>query len=188
MNFAVWISGLPGSGKSTIAKELIKKLNKNNIKTEYLRLDEIRKKFVKKPKYTAKERDLVYKKYADIGIKLIKKNKNIIFDATAHRKKYRDYARKKIKNFIEVCIKCPINICMERESKRKQGLVMANMYKKSLERKKTKRKYKNLGKVIGIDIPYEESKKAEITIKSAKIKPKKSANIIFNYLKKKNLI
>jgi|TARA_Y100000310_G_scaffold216244_1_gene217248 hypothetical protein len=68
-------------------------------------------------------------------------------------------------------------------------IVKGTEYMKDLQKiKKTGRKYKNLGKVIGIDVPFEESKKAEIIINSSVIKPKKAANIIFNYLKKNNLI
>jgi len=184
MAFAVWITGLPGCGKSTIAKELVKLLNKNKIKTEILRLDKIRKRYVKKPKYTDKERDFVYRKFSDEGIKLVKNN-NIIYDATAHKKKYRDYARKKIKNFIEVYVKCPLDVCIKRESKRKAGLVMANMYKKALERRKSKKKYPKLGQVIGVDVPYEENKKAEVEINSNKTRPQQAAKIIFENVNKR---
>ena len=187
MPFAVWITGLPGSGKSTIAKELIKIMDKEKIKLEYLELDKIRKKIIIKPQYTGQERDFVYKKFVNLGLIHFKQNKNVVFDATAHKIKYRKYARKKINNFIEVYIKCPINICITRESRRKQGVVIANMYNKALQRKKTGKKFSKLGKVIGIDVPFEESK-AEITINSAKTKPKKAANIVFGYLKKNNLI
>ena len=182
MPFAVWITGLPGSGKSAIAKEMIKMLNKDNIKIKYLRLDEIRKKFVKKPRYTAKERDFIYKKFVDLGLRYIEKNINVIFDATAHRIQYRNYARKKIKNFLEAYIKCPLKICIERESRRKQSLVMADLYKKALERKNKGISHKGLGKVIGVDIPYEESKDAEVVINSDKISQKKAASIIFKEL------
>ena len=188
MPFAIWVTGLPGSGKSAISGELIKILKKEKVKFKYLRLDEIRKKIVKNPKYTNKERDFVYKKFADIGVNCIKKNKNVIFDATAHKKKYRERARKKIKNFAEAYIKCPISICVKRESKREQGLVIADIYKKALQRKRAGKKYKNLGKVIGVDVMFEESKKSEIKINSGKTKPKKAANIIFNDLKKNNFL
>ncbi|MBW2980926.1 adenylyl-sulfate kinase [Candidatus Woesearchaeota archaeon] len=185
MAFAIWITGLPGSGKSTIAKELLKLLDKNKIKAEILRLDKIRKKYAPKPRYTDKERDFVYRKFVDEGFRLVKKNKNTIYDATAHKKKYRDYARKNIKNFIEVYVKCTLDVCIKRESKRKAGLVMANMYKKALERKKSKKKYPKLGQVIGVDVPYEENKGAEVKINSNKIRPKQAARIILENVNKR---
>lgn len=178
MAFAIWITGLPGSGKSTIAKELVKLLSKNKIKAQILRLDRIRKRYVPKPKYTDEERDFVYKGYADEGFKLIMRTKNVIYDATAHKKKYRNYARKNIKDFIEVYVKCPVKVCMTRESRRKEGRVLANLYKQALERKKSKKKHPKLGQVIGVDVPYEENKKAEIVINSNKLKPKQVADKI----------
>ncbi|OQX22189.1 MAG: hypothetical protein BWK75_01430 [Candidatus Altiarchaeales archaeon A3] len=41
--FCIWLTGIPGSGKSTIAKELADELKKKNISVQILRLDEIRK-------------------------------------------------------------------------------------------------------------------------------------------------
>ena len=187
MPFAVWITGLPGSGKTTIANELKKILRKEKIRFEYLSMDKLRKKFAEKTAYTAEERDSAYKKFADIGINKIKKNKNVTFDATAHKRKYRDYAREKIRNFVEVYIKCPLKACIKRESKRRQGLVIAKLYKKALERKNKNIAYKGLGSVVGVDVPYEESK-PELAIYSNKIRPNKAACKISLFLKNKNLI
>ena len=53
MPFAIWITGLPGSGKSTIAKELAKKID-----AKILRLDEFRSKLVSNPRFTDEERTL----------------------------------------------------------------------------------------------------------------------------------
>ncbi len=180
--FTLWLTGLPGSGKSTIAKELLKLLDKNKISYKYLRLDQFRKKIISSPQYTKKERDFVYKKLADYAFEL-SKNNNVIVDATAYKKKYRDYLRDKVKNFIEIYVKCPVELCIERESKRKQGLVMANIYKKAMKRKnleknKTKKEFGNLGQVIGIDVKFEENKNAEIIIESDKINQKDAAEII----------
>ncbi len=181
MPFAVWITGLPGSGKSTIAKELIKSL-KN---TEYLRLDEIRKKYVNEPKFTDEERELVYSKFIDEGISKIGQGRNVVYDATAHKLIWRNKARSGIKDFIEVHVKCPINVCMERESSRSGGLVFADLYKRSLERKKTGKQFIGLGKVVGVDVPFEENESTEIVIDSEKLGPKEAAGIIFEELKKR---
>jgi adenylylsulfate kinase-like enzyme len=181
MPFAVWLTGLPGSGKSTIAGELMKILNN----AEYLRLDEIRKKFVKEPKFTDEERELVYSKFIDEGVSKIGRGRNVVYDATANKLKWRSEARRKIRDFIEVYVKCALESCVERESARSGGLVMADLYKKALERKRTGKQIEGLGKVVGVDVPFEENKSAEIEIDSEKMKPKEAAGIIFEEIKKR---
>ena len=59
MVFALWVTGLPGSGKSTIAKKVGRLLKKNKIPVVVLRLDEIRRQFVPRPRFTEKEREYV---------------------------------------------------------------------------------------------------------------------------------
>jgi adenylylsulfate kinase len=184
MAFAVWITGLPGSGKSTIAKGLVKVIRN----AEYLRLDEMRKKFIKEPKFTDEERELVYSKFIDEGTSCIAEGKNVVFDATAHKLKWRSEARSKIKNFIEVNIKCPLDVCIERESKRGEGLVLADLYRKALERKSAGKIFEGLGQVVGIDVPFEENVNVEIEIESEKMGPKEAASVIFEEIKKRGWI
>ncbi|MBW2999589.1 adenylyl-sulfate kinase [Candidatus Woesearchaeota archaeon] len=179
MAYAIWVTGLPGSGKSSTAKELVKKLKE----VEFLRLDVFRKEIVPEPKYTEEERELVYTKLAERAIELVNQGKNVIVDATAYKKKWRDLAREKIKNFVEVYIKCPLDVCIERESKRKQGLVTAEIYKKALDRKLTGKQYKELGDVIGVDVPYEENEKAELIIDAVKPIPEERAEIVIKKMK-----
>ncbi len=184
MPFAIWITGLPGSGKSTIAKKLMKDL-KN---TDYLRLDEIRKKYIKDPKFTDEEREKIYAKFVDEGVSSIIKGKNVLFDATGHKLAWRQDARKKIENFIEVRVDCSLQGCINRETARTGGLVTANLYNKSLERKKTGKLFEGVGQVVGVDVPYEENKNAEIVIDSEKLGPKEAAGKILSELKKRGWV
>jgi len=184
MPFAIWITGLPGSGKSTIAKELIKGLPD----TEYLRLDEIRKKFTSEPEFTDEGRDAVYDKLVEEGLKAISSGRNVVYDATAHKLKWRNAARKKIGNFLEAHIDCPVETCIKRESQRKDGLVLADLYKKALERKRTGRQFEGLGEVVGVDVPYEKNSNAEMTIDSSKRSPEEAAGIILSEIKKRGWI
>ncbi len=181
MGWAIWITGLPGSGKSTIAKELIKELEG----VKLLSLDEIRKEIVSLPKFTKEEREYVYKVLAEKAAKLVSEGQNVILDATGNRLIWRDYARNLIPNFMEVYVKCPLEICIKRESSRPEGLVMADLYRKALERKKTGKQFRDLGEVPGVDVPYEENKAAEIVIKSDKVSADEAAKVIFDELKKK---
>lgn len=162
--WAVWFTGLPGSGKSKISKIVCEMLTDNGITCERIEMDAIRKQYVRNPEYTDEERDFVYEKLVDFAEKGVKNNKNIIIDATAHKRLYREMARNKIKRFIEVMVTCPLSICIERESKREKGLVVAQMYRKALERKEKGTQFEDLGHVIGVDVLYEENTDAEIII------------------------
>jgi adenylylsulfate kinase len=181
--WAVWLTGLPGSGKTVRAKELLKKLRKRKMKVEYLRMDEIRRILTPKQEYTEKERDYAYRAFVLIGKFLTDNGINVIMDATGHRKVWRELARELIPNFLEVYVRCPLEICMEREASRKDNLVVKNLYKKAIERLKTGKKIEPLGEVIGIDVPYEESDNPDLVVDSDKLNVKESSERIFQLIK-----
>ncbi len=162
--WTVWFTGLPGSGKSNISKIVCKMLTDNEISCERIEMDAIRRQYVQNPEYTELERDFVYKKLVDFAAERVQNGINIIIDATAHKLLYREMARKKINRFIEVVVRCPLSVCIERESKREKGLVTAQMYRKALERKEKGTQFEDLGAVIGVDVEYEESPDAEIVV------------------------
>lgn len=167
----IWITGLPGSGKSVRALALKSLLEKNDINVQLLRSDEVRKVVTPAPKYTEEEREIFYRALAYIGKLLVDNGKNIIIDATANKKEWRDLARQLIKNFAEVYLKCPIEVCIEREGSRKDIFAPKDIYKKGFTGKSKT--------VPGINVEYEESKNPEIIIESDKIDPERSAEIIF---------
>lgn len=180
--WAVWLTGLPGSGKSAVARELEMLLK--GIKVQVLSLDRLRKTLTPKARYTEDERDAVYSTLILIGELLIKNDVNVIIDATAHRRRWRESARKKFENFLEVYIKCPLEICIERESNRKDNLVVSELYRKALERLRYGKEQERLGEVIGIDVPYEEPEKPEIVIESNKVRPNEGARLILEEMKR----
>jgi len=183
--WAVWITGLPGSGKTKRAKELVKKLKQQNIKVEYLRMDEIRKILTPERKYTEEERDHAYRALVLIGKFLTENGVNVIIDATGHKKVWRELARKLIPNFTEVYVKCPLETCVERESKRKDDLIVSNLYKKAMKRLETGEKVSGIGEMIGIDVPYEEPDNPELIIDSDKLNIKESSDKIFQMISHK---
>ena len=181
--WVVWLTGLPGSGKTTITKKLLEKLEKENMKVEHLRMDEIREILTPERKYTEEERDHAYRALVLIAKLLSKNGINVIIDATGHRRKWRELARELIPNFFEVYIKCPLEVCMEREARRRDNLVLSNLYKKALRRLQTGEKVEGLGEVIGIDVKYEEPENPELVVESDKLSPEESSEKIFKLLK-----
>jgi adenylylsulfate kinase len=166
MAFAVWFTGLPGSGKTAIASRTAAILKEKGIDVRILQLDEIRRVLTPSPKYTDEERDIVYASLCYMAKLLTESGVNVFIDATANRRRYRDAARKIIPQFVEVFVRCPLEVCMEREARRRAVFSPKGIYKKSARAGAT---------VPGVNVPYEEPLTPEIVIDTNKTKPDESA-------------
>ena len=171
--WCTWITGLPGSGKSVIANSLLKILNKNQIHAQLLSSDELRKILTPKPVYSLEERDRVYETIVYIATLLTRNGTNIIIDATGNLRRYRDEARKQIKRFIEVYLECPLQTCIDRETKRNRTY---SAPKKIYSRAKNEDKANT---VPGLGQPYEQPLNPEVTINTEKCSPEQCARKIF---------
>lgn len=115
--FAVWITGLPASGKSTLTAALKAQLESRGIEAAVLESDALRKVLTPHPRYDEEERDTYYRQMVFIGTLLTRHGVPVIFDATANRRAYRDAARSQIPFFIEVYVDCPLEVCQARDPK-----------------------------------------------------------------------
>jgi adenylylsulfate kinase len=162
---ALWITGLPGSGKSTLA-DAIKKLYPKFI---ILRMDELRKIVTPKPTYSGLERDIVYRSLVYLAKIMTGQGHNVIIDATGNLRKWRTIARRLIPKYAEIYLKCPLEVAMKREQKR------------AYTHKAPKGIYKKGAKgwpVPGMNVPYEEPKKPELTIETDFISIKESIGLV----------
>jgi adenylylsulfate kinase len=125
-----------------------------------LRLDDIRKQIAPEPRYTSEERETVYAVLADTAHDLVESGTSVIVDATAHEARWRQRARDAIPDYLEVRIDCPLEECIRREGSRPEGRVMADIYRRALQRKETGADHPGLGEVIGVDVQYEGSEDA----------------------------
>jgi adenylylsulfate kinase len=82
-----------------------------------LESDELRKVFTPRPRYDPEERDIFYRQMVYVGALLTRHGVPVIFDATANRRVYRDWARQEITKFLEVYVDCPLATCMARDPK-----------------------------------------------------------------------
>jgi adenylylsulfate kinase len=115
--FAVWITGLPASGKSTVARSLESLLAALQVDVAVLESDALRKILTVDPQYGDEERERFYRQMTWIGALLVEHGVPVIFDATANRRRYREPAGRRIARFLEVWVDCPLDVCMARDPK-----------------------------------------------------------------------
>lgn len=115
--FAVWITGLPASGKSTLARALAKELGRRGTRVCILESDALRKVLTPAPKYDEAERDLFYGAIVHFAGILTDHGVPVIIDATGNRRAYRNRARTRIPNLLEVYVECPLSVCLSRDPK-----------------------------------------------------------------------
>lgn len=155
MSWAIWITGLPGSGKTTLAQGAAAALSARGIPVKVLELDEIRRAITPRPTYTEAERDVVYRALAYMAKLLVEAGVPVLIDATAHRRVWRQLARQLIPAFAEVQLQCPVEVCREREQSRRGGHAPAGIYAHGRQPGAT---------VPGVDVAYEPSPDAELTV------------------------
>ncbi len=156
MAWAVWFTGLPGSGKTTMARATENELAVRGVRARVLELDEIRRALTPKPKYSEEERAIVYAALAYMAKLLTDEGVNVIIDATGNLRKYRDNAYVLIANFGEIYIECPIEVCMAREAGRTAQFAPKGIYRKGKTGKSAT--------VPGLNVPYEPPLKPMMTI------------------------
>ena len=167
----IWFTGLSGAGKSTLSKMLYQELLKRGLKTELLDSDIIRNHLGGKLGFSKEERDINVRHIGFI-CKLLSRNGIIaVAAAISPYRNTRREIRKKIGSFIEVYVKCPIEVLISRKS---------NFYKKALNGE--------IKQVAGIDHPYEEPLEPEITVETHKETPQESLKKITRALEDLNMI
>lgn len=175
--WCVWVTGLPSSGKSVVSQALLEKLKAKGVTAQILSSDMLRKVVTPKPSYMLEERDMVYATLVFIAKLLTENGVNVIIDATGNLRRYRDEARKQIPRFMEAYIRCPLDICIERESKR--GITFhapKDIYKKGATGISLT--------VPGLGAPYEPPLKPEVIVDSERLSPEECAQKILKTLTK----
>jgi len=169
--FAIWITGLPASGKSTIVSALKPQLEGLGLTVEVLESDEVRRVITPTPSYSEAERDLFYRALAFTGQKLVAHGVTVVFDATARRRVYREFAKSVIPRFVEVSVECPLTTCIKRD---KKGTYRKGQLGESLT-------------VPGLQSPYEVPTNADLRIDTTTTTSSDAAHQILDLVKAKFL-
>lgn len=150
--FTIWLTGLPGSGKTTIGSSLVEEFKSKQRNVELLDGDELRKIISSELGFSKRDRDIHLNRVTYL-CELLNRNGIITIVALiSPYKKSREFARSKIKNFVEVWVNCPLDICIKRDPK--------GLYKKANDGE--------LNQLTGIQDPYENPPDPEIIVYSGR--------------------
>lgn len=168
----VWLTGLSGAGKSTIANLLAKRLRRAGAKVEVLDGDVIRTNLSKGLGFSKQDRDTNIRRIGFVCGLLARNGVIAIAAAISPYKKVRDEVRATTVNFVEVFADCELAKLVERDVK--------GLYKKALAGE--------LKNFTGVSDPYEAPDHAEVRIDSGVQTPAESTDIVWNYLVETGLV
>ena len=172
--WTIWFVGLHGSGKSTISGRLAGILRGKNIPVVVLDGDEVRKTISSDLGYTLNERNAHMERIADLCRIINDNGVHAIACVASPTEKSREYARKKLGKIIIAYAKCPVEICEKRDVK--------GHYKKARNGEK------GFESFLGISLPFEEPKGANIILNTSKETAEESTKKLAGFLKKKGVI
>ncbi|MFC2169746.1 adenylyl-sulfate kinase [Acidobacteriota bacterium] len=148
----LWFTGLPCSGKSALADRVAEILKEQNLNVERLDGDIVRQSLTRDLGFSKEDRNENIRRITFVS-KLLTRNGVVVL--TSFISPYRDvrgYARKEIGSFVEIYVKCALEVCIKRDVK--------GMYKKAIEGE--------IKEFTGISDPYEEPLNPEILVESDK--------------------
>jgi len=150
--FTLWFTGLPCSGKTAVADKVAEALRERGMRVERLDGDIVRKSLTRDLGFSKEDRNENIRRVTFVAKLLTRNGVAVLTSFISPYREIRDEARQEIGNFVEVYVKCPVEVCMERDVK--------GMYEKAIKGE--------IKEFTGISDPYEEPLDPEILLESDK--------------------
>ena len=174
--FTVWLTGLSGAGKTTVAQSIINELKASDVNIELLDGDEVRTNLSKGLGFSKEDRDTNIRRIGYVSRLLSRNGVGVIASAISPYREVRDEVRQSITSdgseFIEVYVQCPIEVLVERDVK--------GLYKKALAGE--------IKEFTGVSDPYEEPLNPEVIVNTDRESIGESANRIIAALDARGLL
>ncbi len=166
--FTVWFTGLPCSGKSAVADRVAEILRAHHLKVERLDGDVVRQSLCRDLGFSREDRNENIRRVTFVAKLLTRNGVAVLTSFISPYREMREQARREIGDFIEVYVKCPLEVCMQRDVK--------GMYQKALRGE--------IKEFTGISDPYEEPLNPELVLETDRETLEESARRVIEYLKK----
>jgi adenylylsulfate kinase len=167
--FTVWLTGLPCSGKSTIAAQLADCLRSAGKRVEVLDGDVIRTNLSRGLGFSREDRDINVRRIGFVAHLLSRNGVVVIVAAVSPYARARTEVREQIIDFVEVHVECPIAECERRDVK--------GMYAKA--------RAGQLPHFTGVDDPYEPPIAPEVSVHTQRETPEQSAEQVLLELERR---
>ena len=164
----VWFTGLPCSGKTTIADKIAKILKEKGRKVERLDGDIVRKGLTRDLGFSKEDRDMNIERVTFVAKLLTRNDVIVLATFVSPYIERRQQTREEIGSYVEVYVDTSVEECIKRDVK--------GMYKKALAGE-----IKNF---TGVDDPYEAPPNSEITVHTEKESVDESVQKVLKYLEK----
>lgn len=166
--FTVWFTGLPCSGKSAVADRVAEILRAHHLKVERLDGDVVRQSLCRDLGFSREDRNENIRRVTFVAKLLTRNGVAVLTSFISPYREMREQARREIGDFIEVYVKCPLEVCMQRDVK--------GMYQKAIRGE--------IKEFTGISDPYEEPLNPELVLETDRETLEESARRVIEYLKK----
>lgn len=142
----VWLTGLPSSGKSTLARMLERWAKQQKIKVELFDGDVVRTHLSRGLGFSREDREINIKRIGFVCQLLTRNEVMAIASAISPHREIREHNRRMIGNFVEVYVKASVEACEKRDVK--------GLYQKA--------RNGEIKGFTGVDDPYEEPLNPEV--------------------------
>jgi adenylylsulfate kinase len=148
----LWFTGLPCSGKSAIADVVAEKLRAQGLRAERLDGDIVRQDLTRDLGFSKADRDENIRRVTFVARLLARNGVAVLVSFISPYREMRDRARQQIQNFVEIYVKCPVEVCAKRDVK--------GMYQKAMRGE--------IKEFTGVNDPYEEPLRPELVLETDK--------------------
>jgi adenylyl-sulfate kinase len=169
--FTVWLTGLSGSGKTTIAKRLVEMLRERGLRTERLDGDVVRQSLTRDLGFSKADRDTNIERVTFVAKLLTRNGVAVVCAFISPYRERRARSRVEIEEggaFIEVFVECPLEVCAERDVK--------GMYAKAFRGE--------IKEFTGVSDPYEPPEEPAVVCHTAEETVEESAAKVMAYLER----
>ena len=168
----LWFTGLSGSGKTTIAREVALELRARGRRTEILDGDIVRKNLSKGLGFSKEDRDTNVRRIGFVANLLSRNGIVAITAAISPYRAVRDDVRMMTDHFIEIYVRAPLEVCEARDVKGLYAMARAGEIKG----------------FTGIDDPYEEPVNPDIICDTDRESVEQSAEKVINALERRDFL